>query len=68
MHACGKGDTLGILLIIIGLTLYNGLSLSSVKIMSIAALIFLTSPTATHSIARAALRNKVPPWTKVKEK
>ncbi|MBM3239843.1 monovalent cation/H(+) antiporter subunit G [Candidatus Poribacteria bacterium] len=68
MHACGKCDTLGILLIIIGLGLYNGLSLTSAKILLIAALIFLTSPTATHSISRAALKNKLPHWTKEKGK
>lgn len=68
MHACGKCDTLGILLIIIGIGLYNGLSLGSVKILLIALFIFLTSPTATHSIARAALKNKIPHWTKEKEK
>ena len=68
MHACGKCDTLGSFLIIIGLVLYNGLSLGSVKIISIAVFIFLTSPTATHSIARAALKNKIPHWTKAEKK
>lgn len=68
MHACGKCDTLGIPLIIIGIGLYNGLSLGSVKILLIALFIFLTSPTATHSIARAALKNKIPHWTKEEKK
>jgi len=68
MHATGKCDTLGSLLIVLGLALYNGLSLGSVKILFIAIFIFLTSPTATHSITRAALKNKIAPWTKEKEK
>lgn len=64
MHAVGKCDTLGSLLIMTGLVLYFGLSLVSLKIAFIAVFIFLTSPTATHSIARAALKHKVPIWTK----
>jgi multicomponent Na+:H+ antiporter subunit G len=68
MHATGKCDTLGSLLILAGLALYHGLSLGSAKIIIIAIFIFLTSPTATHSIARAALRNKIPLWKKEKKK
>lgn len=64
MHAAGKCDTLGSLLIVVGLAVYNGLTLGSVKIIFIAMFIFLTSPTATHAIARSALKNKLPLWTK----
>jgi multicomponent Na+:H+ antiporter subunit G len=44
-----------------------GPTLSSIKVIAIAVFIFLTSPTATHAIARAALKNKVPHWTKDKK-
>ena len=64
MHAAGKCDTLGSLLIISGLAVYHGVSLESAKILFIAVFIFLTSPTSTHAIARAALRNQLPLWTK----
>lgn len=64
MHAAGKCDTLGSLLIVTGLALHNGLTLASLKIMFIAVFIFLTSPTATHAIARAAMKNDMPMWTK----
>jgi multicomponent Na+:H+ antiporter subunit G len=64
MHAAGKCDTLGSLLVVSGLALYHGVSLESAKILFIAVFIFLTSPTATHAIARAALRNDLPLWTK----
>ena len=67
MHAAGKCDTLGSLLIVIGLALYCGVTLGSVKIIAIAVFIFLTSPTATHAIAKAAHQNKVPLWTKDKK-
>ena len=54
MHAAGKCDTLGSLLLLVGLVCYGGLTFASAKILGIAVFIFLTSPTATHAIARAA--------------
>ncbi len=64
MHATGKSDTLGTLLSLLGLALYTGLTLTSAKILFIAVFVFLTSPTATHALLRAAFDSKVPPWTK----
>ncbi len=64
MHAAGKCDTLGTLLVLTGLAVYGGLGLASVKILLIAFFVFLTSPTATHAMARAALKNNMPLWTK----
>ena len=62
MHAAGKCDTLGSLLLLAGLACYSGVTLASVKILVIALFIFLTSPTATHAIARVALRHKMTSW------
>lgn len=64
MHATGKCDTLGAVLLLTGLAIYNGLGLVSVKILFIMVIIFLANPTATHAIARAALINRVEPWLK----
>ena len=64
MHATGKCDTLGALLALIGLAIYNGFNLVSLKIIFIVVFIFLANPTATHAIGRAALVNRVKPWTK----
>ena len=64
MHAAGKCDTLGSLLVVAGLAVYNGVSIGSAKIIFIAIFIFLTSPTATHAIARAAFKNELPLWTR----
>jgi len=68
MHATGKCDTLGALLSLTGLALYNGFNLVSLKIIFIVVFIFLANPTATHAIGRAALVNNVRPWTKEPEK
>jgi multicomponent Na+:H+ antiporter subunit G len=64
MHATGKGDTLGTLLSLLGLAFFSGWSLTSLKILFIAVFVFITSPTATHALLRAAFDSKVPPWTK----
>jgi multicomponent Na+:H+ antiporter subunit G len=68
MHATGKCDTLGALLALTGLAIYNGFNLTSLKIIFIVVFIFLANPTATHAIGRAALVNDVKPWTKEPEK
>jgi multicomponent Na+:H+ antiporter subunit G len=68
MHATGKCDTLGALLALTGLAVYNGFNLVSLKIIFIVIFIFVANPTATHAIGRAALVNGVQPWTKESEK
>lgn len=64
LHATGKGDTLAVLLSLIGLSIYEGFSFASLKIIFIAVFMFLAQPTSTHAISRAALRCGLEPWTK----
>jgi multicomponent Na+:H+ antiporter subunit G len=66
LHATGKGDTLAVLLCLVGLSIYEGLTLTSLKIIFIAVFMFLAQPTATHAISRAALRCGLQPWTREK--
>ncbi len=66
MHATGKCDTLGALLALTGLAIYNGFDLVSLKIIFIVIFIFLANPAATHAIGRAGLVTRVQPWTKEK--
>jgi multicomponent Na+:H+ antiporter subunit G len=61
-HAVGKAETLGSMLVLIGLALYNGATLSSVKLILILAIIAVTSPTATHALTRAAMRSGLKIW------
>ena len=65
MHATGKGDTLAVLFSLIGLAVYEGFTITSIKIVLIAVFMFLAQPTATHAIARAAFRCNVKPLTSV---
>lgn len=61
MHAASVTDTLGAGLVLLGMMLQAGLGLVTVKLVFIALLLFFTSPTATHALARAALVRGVQP-------
>ncbi|MBW1788710.1 MAG: monovalent cation/H(+) antiporter subunit G [Deltaproteobacteria bacterium] len=70
LHPAGKLDTLGSLLMVTGLALYNmehfswETLLTSLKMLLIVIFVFLSSPTATHSIVDAGVRAGLEPWTK----
>ncbi len=61
MHGAGIVDTLGMGLILAGLMIHEGFTMVTVKLVLIVAFIFLTSPTTTHALARAALNGGVEP-------
>jgi len=64
LHAAGKGDTLGMALSIIGLAIYHGFNLVSLKLLLIVFFIFLANPLGTHVLSRAALKTGIQPWTR----
>ncbi len=64
MHPAGKSDTFGQAMILIGLMIYEGFSLVSVKLFFIIIFIFVANPTATHALAKAAYTAGVKPWEK----
>ncbi len=55
-HAAGKCDTLGLVLVLIGLGFHVEGTLNTIKLLLIAVFIAIANPTATHAIARAAYR------------
>ena len=63
-HAVGKSETLGTMLVLVGLAVHNGWELTTVKVLLIAVFVLVANPSATHAIARAALRTGLEPWTK----
>lgn len=63
-HATGKVDTLAIMLVILGLIIYEGFTLNSVKLVIIITFVFLTNPTATNALTRAAYAFGLRPWFK----
>jgi multicomponent Na+:H+ antiporter subunit G len=54
MHAAGITDTLGAGLVLLGLTLQGGLSITTVKLVTILIFLWLTSPASTHALGKAA--------------
>lgn len=62
IHATSKSDTLGIMLVLGGLALYEGLSLNSVKLIIAIAFVALANPVGSHALAKAALRYGLKPW------
>tara|TARA_R110002167_G_scaffold44531_2_gene133884 strand:+ start:589 stop:909 length:321 start_codon:yes stop_codon:yes gene_type:complete len=61
MHAAGITETLATSLILIGLMLIAGWGLVLFKLVLILLFILLTSPTASHALAKSALHGKLKP-------
>ena len=63
-HGAGITDTLGAALVLIGLMFQAGLTLVTVKLVMILIILWLTSPTSTHAIAKAAILSGLKPLLK----
>lgn len=63
-HATSKSDTLGIMLIILGLMVYEGFCLNSLKLLIIFVFVAIANPVGAHALARAALSFGIKPWFK----
>ena len=55
MHAAALGDTMGILMIMLGLAVASGMNLLSLKLLLIIFLFWTASPVASHLIGRLEL-------------
>ena len=53
-HAASITDTLGATLILVGLAVYSGPNLVTVKLVFVLLLLYITSPTAGHALVKAA--------------
>ncbi len=61
-HASGKADTLGIVVLLLGLAVYEGFTLTAGKLIVGTLFIGLTNPVLAHAMARAAMRFGLRPW------
>lgn len=61
LHAVSVTDTLCTSLIMLGLMLQAGVSLITAKLLIIVLFFFLTSPTCSHALAKAATRGGLIP-------
>lgn len=67
-HAVSKSDTLGLLLVIMGLTIYEGWNLNTAKFFLISVFIALANPIGAHALARAANLRGIKPLLKDSER
>lgn len=63
LHASGNSETLGLMLACLGLVVYEGPTLLSVKMVIVFLLVFLANPIGTHILGKAALKSGHPVWT-----
>lgn len=61
-HAVSLGDTLGIILVLGGLMIYEGFTLNSAKLFIAILFVAHATPTGSHAIARAAYKGGLKPW------
>ena len=59
-HAVAKAETLGLVLVFIGLIVLNRFGPGSLQLALIAGFSLLVNPTAIHALARSALRGGAP--------
>lgn len=59
MHAVGVTETLATAMILIGLILHNPDFLVDIKLMLILLMTLFISPSASHALANAAMRNEI---------
>ena len=55
MHAASVTDSMGALLVLVGIMLQAGWSLATIKLIAILIFLLLTSPTSSYALASAAL-------------
>ena len=68
VHAGGVTETLATPLLLVGLMLQMELSLDTVKVLMILIFVLITNPTATHSMAKAALHGGLRPSVKTADR
>lgn len=67
VHAVSKTETLGIALVLLGLILHEGFSLTSLKLGLVLVFVAVANPVGAHLLTRAAVRNGVLPWRRAPE-
>lgn len=63
-HAVGKSETLGSMLLLAGLAIYNGVEVNSAKLIVILLFIAMANPTAAHILANTAYLSGLQPWVR----
>ena len=61
-HAASLVDTVGIIGLLLGFAVFEGVSLTSGKLLLAACFVAMTNPVTAHALGRAALRLGMRPW------
>jgi multicomponent Na+:H+ antiporter subunit G len=61
-HAVSLTDSLGAFLLLVGIAIYEGLSMNLLKILAVLSLLYLQNPVIAHATLRAAIRAGLKPW------
>ena len=64
VHASGNSETLGTMLVFLGLAVYNGFTITSAKLLIILMFIFVGNPIGSHILTKAAYKTGHPVWTR----
>lgn len=63
IHASGNSETLGCMLSFIGLMIYEGASLTTLKMALVFIIVFLANPIGSHILSKAAYKSGHKVWT-----
>ncbi len=63
IHASGNSETLGCSLSFIGLMIYEGATLTTLKMAFIFLIVFMANPIGSHILSKAAYKSEHPVWT-----
>ncbi len=63
IHASGNSETMGCMLSFIGLMIYEGATLTTVKMAFVFLFVFLANPIGSHILSKSAYKTGHPVWT-----
>lgn len=63
IHASGNSETLGCDLAFIGLIIYEGPTLTALKMAFVFLIVFMANPIGSHILSKAAYKSGHPVWT-----
>ena len=66
-HAASKADTLGAGFAVAAVAIHFGVQLVAVKVLLLLVFIYVTNPTASHAISRAAYLQDAPVWIRTED-
>lgn len=64
LHTSGNSETFGLMLSLLGLAVYEGFTLTAVKLIMIFIFVFIGNPIGTHILSKAAYKMGHPMYLK----